>query len=56
LWVVNTIHVVQTYLSIKEKTVYLISIFDKADKDSLTDKELKELLKQIIPIKFGNKS
>ncbi|HET7361188.1 MAG TPA: type II toxin-antitoxin system RelE/ParE family toxin [Salinimicrobium sp.] len=26
------------------KTVYLLSIFDKSDKESLTDKELKELL------------
>lgn len=36
-----------TNVIVKEETVYLISIFDKADKDSLTDKELKELLKQI---------
>jgi len=28
-------------------TVFLLSIYDKADKDNLTDKELKELLKEV---------
>ncbi len=31
-----------------DDTVFLLSIYDKADKDSLTDKELKELL-QLVP-------
>lgn len=28
-------------------TVFLLSIYDKADTDNLTDKELKELLKEV---------
>lgn len=34
-----------TNIVIAEKTVYLLSIYDKSDKENLTDKELKELLK-----------
>lgn len=36
-----------TNIAISDKTVYLLSIYDKSDKDSLTDKELKELLESI---------
>jgi mRNA-degrading endonuclease RelE of RelBE toxin-antitoxin system len=32
---------------IYERTIYLLSIYDKSVKDNLTDKELKELLKGI---------
>lgn len=30
-----------------DRTVYLLSIYDKSDKENLTDKELEEFLKQI---------
>ena len=33
-----------THFFITASTVYLLSIYDKSEKDSLTDKELKELL------------
>jgi hypothetical protein len=33
-----------TNVFITEETVFLLSIFDKSEKDNLTDKELKELL------------
>jgi mRNA-degrading endonuclease RelE of RelBE toxin-antitoxin system len=33
-----------THIVIAETTVYLMTIFDKADKETLSDKELKELL------------
>jgi mRNA-degrading endonuclease RelE of RelBE toxin-antitoxin system len=36
-----------TNLVIADETVFLISIYDKSEKESLTDKELKELLKYI---------
>jgi hypothetical protein len=36
-----------TNIVIKDETVYLISIYDKSDKENLTDKELDELLKNI---------
>jgi len=36
-----------TNFFIADRTVYLLSIFDKSEKDSLTDKELNELLKDI---------
>lgn len=32
---------------ITETTVYLLSIFDKSEKENLTDKELRELLSRI---------
>lgn len=36
-----------TNFLISEGTVYLISIYDKSEKENLTDKELKELLKYV---------
>jgi mRNA-degrading endonuclease RelE of RelBE toxin-antitoxin system len=36
-----------TNFVITEATVYLLSIFDKSEKDNLTDKELLELLKYV---------
>jgi hypothetical protein len=36
-----------TNIVIKDETVYLLSIYDKLDKENLTDKELDELLKNI---------
>lgn len=36
-----------TTIVVTEKTVYLLSIYDKSEKQSLTNKELKELLKFI---------
>ena len=36
-----------TNFVITDKTVYLLSIYDKADKENLTDKELKELLEEV---------
>jgi mRNA-degrading endonuclease RelE of RelBE toxin-antitoxin system len=36
-----------TNFLISEKTVYLISIYDKSEKENLTDKELKELLRLV---------
>jgi hypothetical protein len=32
---------------ISNETIYLLAIYDKSDKENLTDKELKELLSQI---------
>ncbi|MFN4931308.1 MAG: type II toxin-antitoxin system RelE/ParE family toxin [Bacteroidota bacterium] len=36
-----------TNIVIKDETVYLLSIYEKSDKENLTDKELDELLKNI---------
>jgi len=36
-----------TNFVVTESTVYLISIYDKSDKESLTNKELEELLSHI---------
>ena len=36
-----------TNLVISENNVYLLSIYDKSEKENLTDKELQELLKNI---------
>lgn len=36
-----------TNFVIDEATVYLISIYDKSEKENLTDKELDELLKYV---------
>ena len=37
-----------TNFLIEENTVYLLSIYDKSEKENLTDKELNELLLKII--------
>ena len=37
-----------TNFVVTENTLYLLSIYDKSDKDNLSDKELEDLLKQII--------
>jgi mRNA-degrading endonuclease RelE of RelBE toxin-antitoxin system len=36
-----------TYILIAKETVYLLSIYDKSDQETLTQKELDELLKYI---------
>ncbi len=36
-----------TYLQISNTIIYLLSIYDKSDKENISDKELKELLKHI---------
>lgn len=36
-----------TNLVIHENAVYLLSVYDKSEKENLTDKELQELLSQI---------
>ena len=36
-----------TNIVISEETVFLLSIYDKSEKDNLSDKELTELLKHI---------
>jgi len=36
-----------TNLVVRDKTVYLLSIYDKSDKENLSDKELLELLKNV---------
>lgn len=36
-----------TNFVIANETVYLLSIYDKSEKESLTDKELNELLAQV---------
>ncbi|MBS1496454.1 MAG: type II toxin-antitoxin system RelE/ParE family toxin, partial [Bacteroidetes bacterium] len=36
-----------TNFVIAEETVFLISIYDKSEKENLTDKELNELLKYV---------
>jgi len=36
-----------TNFVIAEETVFLISIYDKSEKENLTDKELEELLKYV---------
>ena len=38
-----------TNIMVTDETIYLLSIYDKAEKDSLTDKELQMLLKSILP-------
>lgn len=37
-----------TYFMVTDNTVYLLSIYDKSEKENLTDKELGELLKYIL--------
>lgn len=36
-----------THIVVSDSSVFLLSIFDKSDKESLTDKELKELLEYL---------
>jgi mRNA-degrading endonuclease RelE of RelBE toxin-antitoxin system len=36
-----------TNLVVVQQTVYLVSIYDKSDKDTITNKELKELIRNI---------
>jgi len=36
-----------TNFMVSKNTVYLISIYDKSERESLTDKELQELLKDV---------
>ena len=36
-----------TYVVLSQTTVYLLSIYDKSNKATITDKELAELLKEI---------
>ena len=36
-----------TNIAVEERIVYLLSIYDKSDKDILSDKELQELLKYL---------
>lgn len=36
-----------THLVVSEEVVYLLSIYDKSEKENLTDKELIELLKNV---------
>lgn len=36
-----------TYFVISEKNVYLLSIYDKSEKENLTSRELQDLLKSI---------
>ena len=37
-----------SHVVVKDETVFFLTIYDKAEKDNLTDKELKELLSSII--------
>ncbi len=36
-----------TYIVVNETTVFLLTIYDKSEQDSLSDKELKEIIKDI---------
>jgi len=36
-----------TYLVVSQEIVYLLSVYDKTEKENLTDKELLELLKNV---------
>jgi mRNA-degrading endonuclease RelE of RelBE toxin-antitoxin system len=36
-----------TNFVVAEETIYLLSIYDKSEKDNLTDKELDDLLEQV---------
>jgi mRNA-degrading endonuclease RelE of RelBE toxin-antitoxin system len=37
-----------TYLKIIDETVFLLSIYNKGDRDSISDKEIEELLKDYL--------
>lgn len=36
-----------THIQIVNQTIYLLAIYDKSDQDSISDKEIKELIKTI---------
>jgi len=36
-----------TYVLIKKKVVYLLSIYDKSERETVSDSDIKELIKQI---------
>ena len=36
-----------THILIENETIYLLSIYDKSEQDSISDEEIKELLKNI---------
>jgi hypothetical protein len=36
-----------TYLQVSITAIYLLTVYDKSDKENISDSELKELLKQI---------
>lgn len=36
-----------THILIENETIYLLSIYDKSDQDSISDEEIKDLLKNI---------
>jgi len=36
-----------THIVVKDKMVFLLTIYDKSEKENITDKELKELLDQL---------
>lgn len=36
-----------TYIFVNERTVYFLSLYDKSEKENITDQELKNLLKNI---------
>ncbi len=36
-----------TYVYVKDETVYLLSIYDKSDDESISDKEIRDLIKSI---------
>ena len=36
-----------TYLILKDKSVFLLTIYDKAEKQNVSDKKLKEMIKEI---------
>jgi hypothetical protein len=36
-----------TYVQVLQTTVYLLTIFDKSEKENIPDKELEALLKEI---------
>lgn len=39
-----------TCVKVTESTVYLLSMYDKSQKENISDKELLELIMQILPI------
>ena len=36
-----------TYVVIKKSTLYLLALYDKSEKDNITDKEIKQLINQL---------